>query len=162
MSTWKALSLWEPWASAIRVGAKTWETRSWPTNYRGDLLICAAKHTNEVLLKTLLEDSLWQQSLRPLRAKPEGLVTRSDLNFGMAVAIVELRDCIQTEALHENRVVRLQQHLGDFSMGRWAWQLENIRPIVPVPVKGRQGLFTVEMSGDLTWQKDPLTGAEIR
>ena len=33
----KAPSLWQPWASAIAVGAKRVETRSWPTNYRGPL-----------------------------------------------------------------------------------------------------------------------------
>ena len=39
----KALTLWQPWASLIAVGAKTIETRSWSTKYRGPLAIHAAK-----------------------------------------------------------------------------------------------------------------------
>src|SRR3972149_12240119 len=39
----KAISLWQPWASLIAVGAKKYETRSWDTPYRGPLVICASK-----------------------------------------------------------------------------------------------------------------------
>ena len=38
----KALSVRQPWASLIGDGKKTLEIRSWPTGYRGDLLICAS------------------------------------------------------------------------------------------------------------------------
>jgi hypothetical protein len=40
----KALSIRQPWASLIVSGHKTIETRTWPTPYRGDLLICAARN----------------------------------------------------------------------------------------------------------------------
>lgn len=30
----KAISLWQPWASLMAVGAKRYETRSWGTLYR--------------------------------------------------------------------------------------------------------------------------------
>ena len=46
----KALTLWQPWASLIAVGAKTIETRSWSTAYRGPLLIHAAKRRPDVPL----------------------------------------------------------------------------------------------------------------
>src|SRR3546814_21127441 len=39
----KAISLWQPWASAIALGHKSIETRHWPTKYRGELAIHAAK-----------------------------------------------------------------------------------------------------------------------
>jgi hypothetical protein len=39
----KAISLWEPWATFMAIGAKLNETRSWPAAYRGDLVICATK-----------------------------------------------------------------------------------------------------------------------
>jgi len=39
----KALSIKQPWASLIAQGKKTIETRTWKTNYRGPLLICASK-----------------------------------------------------------------------------------------------------------------------
>jgi hypothetical protein len=37
----KALSVRQPYASAILAGVKTLEIRSWQTHYRSDLLICA-------------------------------------------------------------------------------------------------------------------------
>lgn len=38
----KAVTLWQPWASLVAIGAKTIETRSWATSYRGPLAIHAA------------------------------------------------------------------------------------------------------------------------
>ncbi len=38
----KALSIKEPWATKIYTGEKTIETRTWKTNYRGDILLCAS------------------------------------------------------------------------------------------------------------------------
>ena len=39
----KALSIKQPWANMIANGEKTIETRKWPTNYRGKLLIVSSK-----------------------------------------------------------------------------------------------------------------------
>ncbi|MFL5577327.1 MAG: ASCH domain-containing protein [Gemmatimonadaceae bacterium] len=39
----KALTLTQPWATLVAIGAKTIETRSWPTHYRGEVAIHAAK-----------------------------------------------------------------------------------------------------------------------
>lgn len=50
----KALSIWEPWASLIACGTKRIETRSWSTEYRGPLLICAAQARNDIDLMDLL------------------------------------------------------------------------------------------------------------
>lgn len=39
----KAISVRQPWAGLIASGQKTIETRTRPTQYRGDVLICASK-----------------------------------------------------------------------------------------------------------------------
>jgi hypothetical protein len=39
----RALSLWQPWATLVVVGAKRFETRGWGTNHIGPLAIHAAK-----------------------------------------------------------------------------------------------------------------------
>lgn len=39
----KALSVRQPWANMIASGTKTIETRKWPTDYRGPLLIVSTK-----------------------------------------------------------------------------------------------------------------------
>jgi hypothetical protein len=38
----KAISIRQPWASQIADGTKIIEYRSWPTSYRGPLLVCAS------------------------------------------------------------------------------------------------------------------------
>jgi hypothetical protein len=43
MTTIKALSVKQPWANLLASGKKTIETRLWPTNYRGPLLIVSSK-----------------------------------------------------------------------------------------------------------------------
>ena len=153
----KAISLWEPWASLIRTGAKTWETRSWPTSYRGELLICAAKGglSKADLLYYLC---LWefQGGLAPLVGKPLDLSGHSwpgvqidNLNFGKAVAIVNLTDCWRTDDLHLAEI-GTDNPFGDFSLGRCAWKLELIEPIEPFPVRGRQGFFCVPYSRNVS------------
>lgn len=37
-----AITLYQPWASAVVLGLKQYETRSWPTNARGIVAIHAA------------------------------------------------------------------------------------------------------------------------
>ena len=39
----KALSVRQPWASMIALNEKTIETRTWSTDYRGDLLIVSSR-----------------------------------------------------------------------------------------------------------------------
>lgn len=39
----KAITIWQPWASLLAIGAKQYETRSWETKYSGPIAIHAAK-----------------------------------------------------------------------------------------------------------------------
>lgn len=70
------------------------------------------------------------------------------LPFGQGVAVVELTACeptffFKTDWLGQESI------FGDFSLGRYAWRLENVRAIEPFPVKGQQGLFEVEVPDEL-------------
>jgi len=42
----KAISIKQPWANLIAEGKKTIETRTWPTNHRGRILIVSSKIPN--------------------------------------------------------------------------------------------------------------------
>jgi hypothetical protein len=129
----KAISLWEPWASLIRDGLKRYETRHWKTNYRGQLLICAAarKPDNETLFSLAVY-------------VPQGI----SVNCDQAVALVDLVDCIPTETMTAEQI-GTDAPFGNFSPGRFVWKLENIRAIKSFPVTGRQGLFNIEINGNL-------------
>lgn len=75
-----------------------------------------------------------------------------NLPYGEAIAIANLLFCYKTEDfIHNPEAYPLsedEKRFGDFSPGRYAWRLENVRTIEPFPVKGRQGLFEVEMMGN--------------
>lgn len=136
----KAISLWEPWATFIRLKFKKNETRPWYTHYRGDLLICAAKaglskHDLNDYMR-FFEDCFKKFHLGiPLEI--------SDLHFGQAVAVVELVDCVKTDGF---AITALESYMGNYAPDRYAWKFDNIRPIEPFPVKGKQGFFDVDFN----------------
>ncbi len=164
----RAISLWQPWASLIMTGAKTFETRSWLTNYRGPLVICAAKGGMTKgeefdMIESKWFSSAWefQGALAPLVGKPLDLdmkmygcngrgwpgVKIADLPRGKALGIVDLVDCRRTDDLTQGDFAK-EKSFGNYDLGRFAWKLENVRPfVVPFPVVGRQGFFQVEIPG---------------
>ncbi len=172
VTTIKALSMWQPWASLVGTGAKSYETRSWSTNYRGPLLICSAKKKDLSSLRLLREEpfqvglgckcvfrqvkiggvfysdepSIYCGDCWQGAEKHTPTVTARDLPYGEAIAIVDLVDVIQTGELSRAGFGRYEVHYGDFHPGRFAWQLENVRRFPPgVKVRGAQGLFNVEV-----------------
>lgn len=124
----KALSLWQPWASAIVIGAKCIETRHWSTYYRGPLLIHAAKR------KTAVADEIEDLELK---------LDIQTLPFGALVAVARLDACKQAKVVAGSLTDR-EFSLGNYSEGRFAWMLSDIRPFSePIPYRGAQGIFNV-------------------
>jgi activating signal cointegrator 1 len=156
----KAISLWQPWASAIALGAKTIETRSWATSYRGPLAIHAAKRCKKVELLHLAACWNWRGALNDiLKGHPRDNLWDL-LPFGSIVAICDLVDCRPTGSF---TVAELdsprsrpggydtwasdwtERGMGDFSLGRFGWVLKNIVALhEPVPCIGSRGLFNWE------------------
>lgn len=135
----KALSLWQPWATLIAIGAKRYETRSWATTYRGPLVICASKAWTPECRYAIRD--LWIQKALADAGSPE-------LVRGVAVCIVDLAICYPTDGFMMVPETDPERHFGDFSPGRFAWKLENVRRLHPFSVRGRQGLFDVQMPGE--------------
>jgi hypothetical protein len=133
----KALTLWEPWATLVAVGVKRWETRSWPTTYRGPLAIHASKGgwLKRILGVEPLPDL---EDLRRLLHRHD-LVTADQFRPGCVVAVVDLVDCLRSEWAVPTGDERA---CGDFAGGRFAWRLENVRRLDPaVPAAGARGLW---------------------
>ena len=140
----KAISLYEPWATAIRLGLKQYETRSWPTSYRGPLLICGAKRWSTAQRDFLLRRDV-QAALGGALVIPGYGPQR--MLLGKAACLVDLVSCRQIT--RQAWPTRPEALFGDWTPGRYAWQCANVRPIEPFPVTGRQGLFEVEIPDDL-------------
>ena len=150
-----AISLWQPWASLIAAGAKTYETRHWQTQYRGEFVICSAKYgLGKIELEEVLNRRSFQMALQKLlpdyykggKFREDKSFKAYHLPFGKAVAVVNLTGCRKTDSMNVVEHIRGDLPFGDFTPGRFAWKLENIRRIKePFPVKGRQGFFNVEL-----------------
>ena len=133
-----ALSLWQPWATLIAIKAKRFETRSWQTAYRGPLVIHAAKTWNRKLSFLIRHQEPFSSVLK---AAGYPVVTSYPLPLGAALCVADLVECWPTE--HVLRHMSDQERaFGDFTPGRFAWELRNVRPF-PKPIRwgGAQGLW---------------------
>lgn len=131
----KALTLWQPWASLVAIGAKEIETRSWQTRYRGKLAIHAAKRKPE-----LADDETGKYMMDALASEN---VVWSMLPLGAIVAICELVDCYPVEELWPDLTsMEYEQAFGNYSAGRFAWELGVVKMVdPPIPARGFQGLW---------------------
>lgn len=152
----KAISLWQPWASAIALGLKGFETRGWATDYRGPLLIHAASSKKgRLFFSNFILRQHWffqamQEAYGDKAARAINVAELFDrLPFGQIVCRAELRVCTPTNDSTQWQHHR-EWHLGDFSEGRFAWQLVNVQlPTRPHFVNGRQRFFNVTVPDDL-------------
>lgn len=143
----KALSLTQPWATLVAIGAKRIETRSWHTTYRGRLAIHAAKGLGSVGGHSGLIDLC----LRPpfaaaLLAGGKGrIVPGDDLPLGAIVAtanLVLVEDSRHAEGTLRRYGAPHERAFGDYSPGRYLWVLRDVRALPePIPARGAMGLW---------------------
>lgn len=154
----RAISLWQPWASAIAIGSKTIETRHWATSYRGPIAIHAAKRRVLDELAEYAGDYVWCAAMNV--KINDGLLFWKQLPYGAIVATATLVDCRPTEDFRTSQLdnerlrhelitpdrpyIWTEREMGDFSPGRFGWVLEDVRRLQkPIPFVGRQGFFSV-------------------
>ncbi len=143
----KALTLTQPWATLIAIGAKRIETRSWSTKYRGPLAIHAAKGFPK-----------WAKEFAHEPPVSVLFGMRHEYPRGCVIATCRLVDVLSTDKIHYRtgeaswrspyRFLSVQeQRFGDYSAGRFAWILEDVQPLPePIPAKGSLGLWEWENS----------------
>lgn len=134
MAEHRALTVCQPYAELIAAGEKRVENRTWPTRYRGPLLIHAGKSLK------------WFNSESPDRYV-----------FGAIVASANLVACIEWPTNRVERVVLAKLHdlmwllTHEHANGPFLWVLEDVRRLAqPIPAKGAQGIWT--------WQGDLANG----
>lgn len=134
----KALSLTQPWASLVVAGAKKLETRSWPTYYRGPLLIHASKGF-PLGARATCHRAPFCHSLAAA-----GFHHVGELPLGSILGIVSLTGCKATHDLVPWVVDTTERTYGDYGAGRFAWRLEEpLQFDEPIPCKGSLGLWKV-------------------
>lgn len=135
----KAISLWQPWATLIAIGAKQIETRSWATSYRGPIAIHAAKRKVKRELIELARDIDFQAAFGTANLYP----LLNDLPLGAIVAVAELVACVPVEKLSPKTGLGGEFWFGNYAPGRFGWMLSNVRALQAIPYRGEQGLFNV-------------------
>ena len=130
----KVLSLIEPYATLIRNGVKTIETRSWKTNYRGKLYI----HASATKIPKEYEQNKELMSI----------VDINNLNYGNIICSCELVDCIKMtdEFIDDIKSNRKNEYItGIYENGRYAWILENIEQLdEPIKAKGKLNIWNFD------------------
>jgi hypothetical protein len=149
------LTLTEPWASLVVDGEKEWETRYWPTRYRGQLLIQAAKgfpsDARAVCYEEPFKSALTRrQNLDDYR---RSMLFYDPVEFlwkdcGKIIGVVSLVDTARTEKVREaleavgNSRALQELQFGGYADGRWAFRFEKPRRFnEPVPVRGALGIW---------------------
>jgi hypothetical protein len=136
VKTIKAISCKQPWANMISYKFKLIETRTWKTEYRGDLLIVSSLKPDKQMIENL-RDSF--DGIQGVAEFYEQNILQGP--YGMAICVAELYDIkLMTRGADEANVCCFIYD------GAYSWFLRNIRPVVPFPVKGQLRLFDVPES----------------
>ena len=162
----RVLSLTQPWAAMVAVGAKQIETRSWQTAYRGPLAIHAAKGLASIGGLAGLAD-ICQQYPFSDAMQAAGLAA-ADLPLGAIVATCTLVGCYRivkrggqpgymlAEPFREFVPVTSPEFdMGDYSIQpkqRYAWLLADVRRLAtPILVSGKQRIWKYELPDGIAY-----------
>ena len=126
----KVISIKEPFATLIKENIKNIETRSWKTNYRGEIYIHASKVSYKRRTQELLE-----------------LTKDLKMNNGNIIAKATLVDCkyMDQEFIKEIKQNETEYLCGYYEEGRYAWILKDIKKIKPIPAKGKLNIWNYEI-----------------
>lgn len=121
----KALSLRQPWASLIIYAGKDIENRTWPTSYRGPLLIHAAKAF------TRREEFEAAAAIVKRIGADERMLEGCPYFRGGVIGRVDVVDCVRS-------------HASPWFAGPWGFVLRDPQPLPFSPCRGRLGFFDPE------------------
>lgn len=151
MSRMHALSVWQPYASLLAVGAKHVETRHWPVApavVGRRVAIHAGKNPRDM---DVARTGLFKACLDTAADEDRLALVDNELPLGYILATATLAGCEPMgEDFHE-RYSPQEIRFGWFAPGRWAWHFDELSTLaVPIPYRGAQGVFLLD--DETTWQ----------
>lgn len=122
----KALSIRQPWAWLITHGLKDVENRTWPTRFRGNVLIHAAKRMTQAEFDNAIAFA------SSIGADVSKVMTNTyKLERGGIVGVATIADC-------------LRDSTSPWQMPNcWGFRIANAKPLPLIPCKGALGFFEV-------------------
>jgi hypothetical protein len=137
----KAISLTQPWATLVAMGAKRIETRGWRTSYRGEIAIAAAKK--------FPTDARAICNARPFCSVLGGVA----LPTGMVVAVGRLVECFRFDVGTEAKIRArsligklppFEADFGDYGFGRYGFVIGDVQALSePIACRGALSLWDV-------------------
>ena len=123
--TWK-----QPFGTLMHKGK--WETRIWPTNYRGYVMTCLGKqfYTNEEIIQ-ISGDYQFSRILQAIQGDP------TVHKYGYAISIGKLTDCRPMKVSDEDRC------FVQYRPGLHVHVYDEVQLIEPIPWRGTQGFTEV-------------------
>ena len=150
----KALTIWQPWASLILLGAKPYEFRGWQAHRSiiGQRIAIHAgqrqirKSEAEDILKRLASDNAWDTGLVKEQAEP----FLKDFLSGKVIVPKSAIICTAVLGDPVNAYEIIKEFGGPVNdsdrmeHANWAWPLSEIEICMPpVPMRGMQGFWNV-------------------
>lgn len=123
----KVLSIRQPWAWLIVNGLKDIENRSWPTKFRGPVLIHASKGMTRAEYSAACNFAFWAFG-GCLPDQGQRIPAFHDLDRGGIVGVAEIVDCVT-------------QSSSPWFMGEHGFVLRDARPLPFTPLRGALGFF---------------------
>lgn len=127
----KALTIHQPYASAIMAGNKLFETRPWHPGKVSEFVLHAGKGTNiaaQSVVKQFIPD--WPKV--------------EDLPYGAALGIVTITNVYPVADIVEE-IDELELRIGNWDDGYYAWELNVIEIFdKPISIKGQQKFWNWE------------------
>lgn len=120
----KILSVKQPWAWLIVHGLKDVENRSWSTPYRGIIYIHAGK------TRMSLDD--WQYLKDTCQINDHPVPKKYEIAYGGIIGSVTLVNCVRESG-------------SEWFDGPIGWELQKPAPCRFIPMKGKLGLYEVEL-----------------
>jgi hypothetical protein len=129
-----ALTVKQPWATLIAVGAKKVETRSWKTKHRGIIGI----HAGATITRDAVELCFQEPFKAALTAA--GILHPDQLPLGALLAKADLAECRETGRMYY--LSDQERAFGDYTEGRYGWVFKNVEILpAPVPMSGALKLW---------------------
>lgn len=157
----RVLTLTEPWATLVAIGAKTIETRSRKLlSAPGPLAIHAAKSMPDWAVDELYQ-SLFRRPIQEAGILPAhgSIINEIDhggirnwFHRGHIIALVDLVEVFRFTPETVAPIDAAERAYGDYSLNRYGLRLANPRRLVtPIPAKGHQGVWYVDLPEELSY-----------
>ena len=153
MVTINCITLHQPWASLVAVGAKPFETRSWAPHLSMIGKPIAIHAGRAPIPERLMEVEEIAEALALPRARWHTLPFGAVVCTGTLAGAYQVKrhdwvkdtvEFLEQATLSGSEPISMAKgcRFGDFGPGRWCWHIVEIRPIEPpVAARGYQGVW---------------------